>query len=476
MNLILPVSKGPFSVESAVSCLYRVFEEFPINSGQIIYDLASEEAGIVAEVAKDLLRGGVETVNIRGGEEPGTAYEIIRKCIEPYVDEGIIAVVSPASRRGAASLAMACIARLSGRKMDITHVHFHWGEWGGLAYPYTPRRLEPVVSMYAGGREFSQEIRNAAEHTVNLEDNESPRWGMKLPPLRRCIAELARRINVKNNSPYRKPSTTTPEAKILVEAKIADKEAVAEANLYNINDIASLLSKISEKILKVNNEHLHEILAWSGCAELKGTKYKPLEAIDLREPYKSREIIIDTNMLYFGIHNAAYMGSLITVPECVMYEVEKRVYEAVKRGRPDNWAKFMDCLAYLGLKEIFNVRTSIYPSQGLSCDSAIPKIDPVLLRGKKVMTGDDGAFRMWSRSPVAELASVYKAIYDKQSAALLHKRADSIRISRLYYSFIQLLVALRLSESAGLMDKISLYVDGKRTDIPVEPIKEELVL
>jgi hypothetical protein len=371
---------------------------------------------------------------------------------------------------------MAKLVEKEDLKMDIVHVHFHWGEWGGLAYPYTPRRTEPVVSMYARGGEFSQKLRNSAQYAANLEKVKSPSWGGALPPLRRCVAELARRVNAKTNTPYRKPSTDTQGARIIVEFSVAGVETRVEADLYDVTSVASLLSRLSDKILKVSDTHAHELLAWSGCAELKATGNRGLDIIDLREPQEYREVIIDTNMLYFGIHNAAYVGSPITVPECVMNEAERAVYEAVKRGRIDSWAKFMGCLAYLALKEIFHIRTGVYPSQGLPCDSAIPKIDPVLLQGRRIITGDDGAFRIWSRSPVASMASVYKAIYDKQSSAFLHKIANTIRISRLYYSLVQLLVALRLSEETGLVDKISVYADEEKIDIPVEPIKEELAL
>lgn len=117
------------------------------------------------------------------------------------------------------------------------------------------------------------------------------------------------------------------------------------------------------------------------------------------------------------------------MPECVIFEIENRMADAVKHGEIKKFRELLDCLAWLSLKELLYMKSSIYPSSW-PCDIAIPKIDPLLLDGKAIITGDDGAYRRWLGSPISRIAEIYKVNYD------LSNIVSTTHIARLYCSTI----------------------------------------
>lgn len=188
-----------------------------------------------------------------------------------------------------------------------------------------------------------------------------------------------------------------------------------------------------------------------------------------------RELIIDTNVLYYGIHTLCYMGHSIVLPECVVSEVERRVYEAVKKGRLEDTRELLDSLAYLSLREVMTLRPNVFPTAGHPCDTAIPRIDPYLVTGKILVTGDDGAYRRWSVSPAAKLAEIHRAKVDIRSAPDWEGLSEDSRYwPRVYHSLSQLLIALRLAQESGVIDKVEVAVQSRRVDVPIKPILREL--
>lgn len=252
MRAVLPVARGPGSLEAAISCLVRVFEEFPIDSLSVIYDGAESEARSVAKMFSEVFRLECEQVKLESGSDPGLATEILNRVLAPHGASGVVSIISSAGRRVAASLALATLMlkntiKQNDVRIDIVHIHFYWGEWGGLFYPYTPRRLEPMISMLSEGRFFSVKLRKTANLFSDLEDE-----NQKLPispatPLRRCIAEFTRRINEFDDTPYRTP---TKEAEtrtmVSVDIKLRGKEIRLDFNLYEPKEIVSSLSKLSK--------------------------------------------------------------------------------------------------------------------------------------------------------------------------------------------------------------------------------------
>ncbi|MCS7146540.1 MAG: hypothetical protein RMJ28_02760 [Nitrososphaerota archaeon] len=151
MRLVLPVSSGPLAVEAGLSCLYRCYEEFQVNSVHIIYDRGESESQKVAEVASTLFgEGRARRTKLEVEESPGLSNSINGQVIEPALSDAksVVAVLSPASRRVAAAIAIACSGLIKKAadfsRIVLAHLEFYWGEWAGLAYPYVPGGLSQL--------------------------------------------------------------------------------------------------------------------------------------------------------------------------------------------------------------------------------------------------------------------------------------------------------------------------------------------
>ena len=461
LKLILPVSRGPYAAESAISALARAYEGYDVSSVVMIYS-DSEAADTLKDVVKVAKWLGLnvekeqlpaEDLALRGGEEDPLA-RAVRKQIVERAGEAV-AVVSPASRRVAAALALACY----GSMVDVAHLHFYWGEWSGLPYPYTPRRLEPLVSMHTV-RGFSEKPRNAARRMPDLEKEN---W-LGLSPLRRSVAELARRINSQLES------CVSETGKSIVELACGGVEGSWEANLCNEDETAGLTSQLSRFTSKHCDE-LGEALAWTGLASLRfiadGRLYEPGD----------KPLVIDATCFYHGVHNAAYRGIRVIVPECASWEVRRKLAEAVKRGRLENVKDLKSALAYLALEEVLAHGAAVYPSPVGVCDVAATKIDPILLEDVVLATGDDGAYRRWLRNPVSRIVgAVAKTSVDIREAELLSTSLKTTNLPRLYHGLYQLLLVLALAEKNGIIKRLVVRAAGTRVKPLLKPLEKALGL
>jgi len=474
MKAILPVTSGAAAMESAVSCLTRVYEEYPIDEVYLVYERARMEAEIVSSVAERLVGGGKVHLSSLGEDAyRGGHDKLVGELLEPGLEGGVVTIISPASRRLAAALSIATARALSKHgeaHIDIAHVDFYWGWWSGIAYPYTPRAIEPVTSMLSQGRFFSTGFRNPCGKFQDLEQAaEAPKWmpGAS-PPLRRCLAELMRRMNLNDNMPNRTLDKSGGGVKMRIDLRYRGHEANIEADYRNVDDVCKAIARLY-KVFKADEE-MAEVFSWSGCSDL--TAYgQGATTVDLRSNQALKEVIVDTNMLYYGIHNLAYMGCRIIVPECVSSEIENRVYEVAKRNRVESPREFMTCLAYLAMRDLMQLGASIYPSPTPPCDTAIPRIDPLLTDSKTIVTGDLRAYNRWSNTPLSKIAKIYLA---RRDAIIMERRINDV--TRVYSSLAHLLTAFRLANQLGIIENIALHLDNKKINIPLKPITTELTL
>ncbi len=101
---------------------------------------------------------GAEAAVLRRGPGPGSVGEVVEAVAGRCGGGEALLLVSGASRWLASVLGLAA-AGLGGRGCgaSLIHVHFFFGAWSGLVYPYTPAALEPVhvlgpVEPVGGGR------------------------------------------------------------------------------------------------------------------------------------------------------------------------------------------------------------------------------------------------------------------------------------------------------------------------------------
>jgi len=457
LKLTLPVSRGAGSFEAAVSGFNRLYEEYGVDEITIVHVTALNEAKMVkgfiekyfSEVSVELK--GLSThavVEYQTNPLP----RILRKS---YFEgsPGLI-LVSSAGRRLAASVALAGFDK----DHEIVHVNFYWGPWTGLYYPYTPRRLEPIVVMHSALEPHSwEEVRSVADRVPDLSTTHCILPGLgDLTPLRCAVAELARRLN-KARGFVRGPPLSHKCGMLRVSL-----ETIGEwkADLCDHNAVGDLLYRFARAVnmwaSEVDPHRLAQILAWSGASPLKFDGAMPMS------------VIADTSLLYHGIHNYVYEGLPITIPECAVAEIMSNVAEAVKRKKRDPQS-FATILAYLALVEARRYGASIVPSGPRPCDTGVTRIDPILVDGTTLVTSDSGAYNLWRVHPISRLAKPLHIYYNPEETI----KPDPLypeTLSRTYYALLQLIIAVILASKLQILDSnVKVQVETDETTIKAQP-------
>lgn len=486
MRIVLPVSRGFGNLESALSAGFRVFEEYPVDSATIIHVGASNIANKVREILSKATGISIEVEDYSGSAIPELqgGFTLTRELRQRFRDKmcsdrGVV-VVSSAGRRLAASIAMAAVS--SSCRYDIVHIHFYWGPWTGLAYPYVPRRLEPLIRMHEVHGETR--FRNAASLLPNIasgsEGCKMP-WGGELPPLRCSVAELARRLNEADEgnvfgpplSPKCNTFTIEIEVKNSKPLKIPFEPCRPESMARAAGTLAGLAVKLSDYL---GSPSMKQLPAWAGVSRLwvKSGGYGELD-----RAVGQGEAIVDTNLIYAGVHNYALEGHKVLVPECALIEVQKLLAESIKAGRNDP-NTFMNQLAYLALQDLKALGTPVLPSGPPPCDIGITRIDLTLLEGRHLATADSGAYNFWKRHPASRIANPLHVYYNPQTAHLESKAEpeNPPTIARAYYSLLQMLIALKLAEQQDLVKRLEVLTgrkDGlRKVPIPLATVKSSL--
>ncbi len=462
------LSRDPAGREGALSAIPRLWEEYGVDEFIII------ATGAVSEGVIELVRWWAERLvgrdrvlveriesspeALRGGSD-SLVQRLLgvfrRDCVDSVV------LVSSAGRWLAAAAAVAGVRASEDCRIDVVHVHFYFGPWKGLVYPYTPLRLEPVIFLHPVV-EPKPRGETAASRMPQLSLSGGycgwpARASGRLPPLRCAVAELARRINAALQPPFSLPAPRGWEGcgKLVVELA---GDVVAAADLCREREVARLAGKLATRVRTLEElglEHslrreypIRSALAWSGLAHLRARDPEGRE-YSFPELAQRETVIVDTVLVYYGAHRYVWEGGRILLPECAVREIHGRLAEAVKRGRLNRGSDFADALAYLALEDMLGAGAPIAPTPAGECDTAMPKMDPVILEGKVLATADDGAFRYWSRHPASRLATPVKVSFDPDEAE--RQEIDPARrpqdLSRLYYSVYQALLFYALLDS-----------------------------
>ena len=472
---LIPVSRDPVSLYAAVSSAYRVFEEYEVDGFHLV-----PSRPVVHDDVKDLRRvlgnlsgqGNVvvsrsvgaapERARERGGSWEGMI-PVLRGVIRELCGsaDGVVVVVSPAGRWYAAALGVAGTAEARECPIDVVHVHFYFGPWTGLVYPYTPRRLHPIIVMHP---EASRGLRgrpiSAARKATSLSwsggegCSGAPPWMAGLPPLRCAVAETARRLNDVDGAVARLEhgkAQLGPCGRLTV---VIDGEKVATADLCNEIEVARLAGRLAREIAgaaeATGARVPGQVAAWAGLHPLHyhadpGSGGQRVWLARLRGG-----ILADTNLVYYGVHSYAWAGIPVAVPECAMIEVERRWARAAKHARLNDFNELADALAYLALSELRASGARIIPSLPVDCDVAIPRVEALLARGYRLATADDGAYRFWLGLKGLPGEGPVKVSFDGEGAWDAADAGDPEAIPYIYYSLAQALLALALAARQGL--------------------------
>jgi hypothetical protein len=468
LTAVLPVSPGPEAFDAAVSAAFRLWEEYPGVERLVL--APTRRARQVAGEARGLLQRlpGVDVVESTLPEvaEEGVA-DLAREldAILEGAGGGVVLAVSAASRfLAAAAFAAAARAARRGVQVEVVSVHFHFGPWTGLPYPYTPRALEPLVILHPAQR-LGPQGRDASRHAPQLDgggqDCGLPGKGV-LPPLRCAVAELTRRLN---GAPQ--PRAVLDEewrcraARVLVRYEGRD---VARAGLCDRGSVCRAAGRLASVIGDIASRGCGRpecgrwVEAWLGL--------KRVEAEGGGDLSEAGRLLLDTNLIYWGAHLYAWSGAALAVPECAALEIEKGAAERLKHGVR---AEHLDVLAaYLALRDLQAV-APLTPGPPLAdCDTAIPRSDILILNTWTPATGDRAAHRLWQ---------AYYRLPRSIVARIGAPRGCSTwaEASWAYYAFHQAIILLALASG----NKLELYIDKgaggwERVPIPLRSFEGEL--
>jgi len=481
LRAFVVLSRDPAGVEGAYSALARLWEEYSIE--EVFLVAPKSLAQDVIESLKwwaSRLTESVDVVRVETAPESMGSRGLVEELAEVFAREcdsrDSVILVSSAGRLAAAAAAVAGVRVSKECRVDVAHVHFYFGPWRGLVYPYTPLRLEPLVVLHPGVERVPRAETSASRAPEPQPGSsgycESRIMG-RLPPLRCAVAELARRINALLTPGFGLPDGGGGCGKLIV--KIGGSP-LGGADLCREKEVANLVSRLASRVLSLEDagmgRPIRSALAWSGAAHLKA-RFEDGREVPLPELVFKNTVVIDTVLVYYGAHRYAWEGGNILVPECVIREVHGRLANSVKQGRAARGDAVADVLAYLALEDLLGANTPVAPTPAGQCDTAIPKMDPIILDGKVLATADDGAYRYWVTHPSRKLATPVKVYFDPDEA--IRQEVDAARnpvmLSRLYYSLYQLLLFYALLDTQGVSGAtpLELTISSDRGEEQVKP-------
>jgi len=459
MMLYVLLTRDPASLVSAASSVARAWEEYGVDRLTVVHTPGVGQGELEALVgwSMRLFPGDVvgrvsvdSTPEALVGRDEDVLVSRLAGIFKGSCSEGGVLVVSSGSRRLVSSAVLAAAGLECG--MSVAHVHFYFGPWAGLPYPYTPLRLQPLIVTH-GDPPGGATGRNAAARMHEATGEEAAKLVLgKVPPLRAAVAELARRVNSLVTPRFHLPSREPPECgKLLVETSLVNMPGAGLCDERGLENLASKLAAYLQALEEHGGRELRSLLAWTGLAHLETGEGEPLPGLMLRE-----KVVVDSNLVYYGAHRYFWEGADIYIPECLLREIHMNMAESLKGKHLRNPKAIVDILAYLALKDMIEAGAPIIPTTPGPCDTSIPKIDPLILEGKVLATGDSGAIRYWKGHPSRRIVKAIVKVHfdpDKALRQRVNPRSDPASLPRLLYSIYQVIVASELMYRLRLIDE-----------------------
>jgi hypothetical protein len=468
------------STVSAASSIARAWEEYPVDKITLVHTPGTPEEDIrkLEEWSLKLLgsRENISRLKVDSSPESlirksrDVLLEKLREHFQTACEEGGLVLVSSGSRRLASAASLAGVGGPGECSLNVVHVHFYFGPWSGLPYPYTPFRLQPLIVLHKVDEPKPRHSSAAGKFVESWNEPTLKNMLGSIPPIRAAMAELARRINRRTPASFILPSSREPSCgKLIINVP---GHALPAADLCHVRDVSNLAEKLAGMFMFIE-ENLgiayRSLLAWTGLAHLKaGENGMPFPSL-----LSNEKTVIDSSLIYYGAHRYFWEFNEIYIPECAIREIHMAATEAIKTRRSRKWEGLPSILAYLSLKDMIDAGAPILPTTPGYCDTAIPKIDPVILEGKVLATSDSGALRYWKGHPVRKIVKdIIQVYFDPEES--LRQKVDPVNeplsLSRLYYSIYQSILAISLLDYFKLLDnqgKAQFYVEfeGERQEI-----------
>ncbi|AEM38361.1 hypothetical protein Pyrfu_0490 [Pyrolobus fumarii 1A] len=398
---------------SFISCILRLAEEYGVDGVVVLATPRtrpdSERALRVVSDAGVAIPGVIVEVS----DAPGILERAARRLVEYLAARfpRVVSCTSPGSRRLAAALALASVTpgSVEGSEANVVHLDFWWGPWTGLPYPLVPRPLEPLYVIHPvweppRGREAPKWLRKLRVREL-LES-----VGVEAGSLRACIAVKALQVNIECSGTARYDydraectpcvlSLETPLGEITVDDWCKPESWVKAAE--DAGKLASSDKGIPGLVVRALAEASG--LYWWLAGSEDGRGEALLYTLGDR-------LLVDANLVYKGVHIEALMGASIALPWAVVAEIERSLAEALKRnaGLRDPEKVLRRIVAGVLLREL-QATTPVLPSDPPPADTAMIRMDPLILEKYTLVTEDTGAYTLWRSHPSSKITRVLSA-------------------------------------------------------------------
>ncbi|AWR95415.1 hypothetical protein [Acidianus brierleyi] len=379
---VIPINRSDFTFESSFSSIVRTYELFKPEKILILYaDFNDVHLQKLKDLLDELKGKGIDIKCVKLTME---SFEDFKKLIEEETKGCEKTYLVPTS---GANIVAVYLTLLHSQIHPLVNYLFSFGSWIRYYYPFVPRSLENVLIL--GDKK---------PNTVNLDLNlDSYLDDTVFTRIIEMGAEkLNKKLSIENDDLY---------------LKLKGKE-ILSTDHPNYNKTLKELSIIFD--------HAQNILTLSGAYDII-VDDKKIEDISY-----GRTLIIDTNLIYYGIHSHEIRD--IVIPYCVHNEV---LFNVNKKE------SFSDALFYVydSLRE----KSRMIPSESTICDVAIPKIEPDLIRGSLVVTADKWAYERWKKLAISSYT-------DLKLAHLGKERKDYVNVSNVIFNLAAILCLMKTSE------------------------------
>lgn len=395
------VGSPSYTFEAAASAVGRVAESFELGEAVVLYSrFARQEAERLSAFARRVFE-----IDLKLEEQPSDLGAAVARARQLLKGRRSIAVPTSGSLLGAVALSIAA----SEERADIAHILFPFGPWTGLFYPFVPRYLQPIQLLGSPPQPRRPELDwEAAREYL---EGELRGW----PRLRRRVAEVCLELNLSLSQAWVN-DTSVPSLFIELSERPHGDAVRVDLNLRTLTESVSVATLRELKggvgakpesfrvqafpapdaeIFAELSRRILTALARKACSPPEWLyRFLGFSVLDL-DPHG--RYVVDTNLVYFGLHNYARPGGpSILLPYCTHAEILSKVAES--KGA----CKEIEAEILLMAYEVLEAYAARIPSAPSRCDVSVPSIDPELLKGSTVLTGDRRAFELWSRLALAK--------------------------------------------------------------------------
>ncbi len=449
---IVAVGAGSGTYEATVTAMARIREEYRVDCVLLVHTDRGVE--VASRIRRDNPTRDVKLIQC--AHVSGAAGELerdLRRLVETLCDRveegGLVLSPTPGSRRLAAAIGMAGVGYGGGGEAcntDIVHVDFYWDAWTGLPYPLVPRWLEPLQILNPVYGPPAEPVAAA------IDDAWARKVASELPPLRRAVALLSFNLN---SIAYRVVSSME---RCNISLEVRGLEVTVD-DVCSPDSWGDAANELYDRVSELFGDETAMLAGLKLLVYRDNGDSKPLAEA-------TSPIVIDTNLVYRGIHVEAYAGLNVVIPYCAYAEVMKAYAEALKNAERDPKA-FARLLAGLALQELRRAGTRIAPSPPPPCDTSIPSMDPLVLSKTVMATADQGAYQLWKSHPISLIAKpVYVEPKDIHAALVREKL-----MARASYALLQTIAVLCLADHC-----LQLRIGGQGRSKTITVSREKLML